>query len=320
MLARHLLRRPAKAGLACAALLSLLNCPAHAQECAMSLAFQQRDGNAVGGSTAVWADKDTASLFFMESLNVNTDGTRRSYSVEDFWGEKNALNNLCNAMSDACSGLASAGLKNRRVATQAAEAAGWPKAQLDGTRLSPAIIPFKDGKPCPPVDGFLVSATALHKPGIADVCDIGNYVDALVTPAIVLPKNPSRTQLSEFAKRNAKVGDLVVAVVPGAAAPVYAVVGDTGPVNELGEGSIALNGKLLGKSSLPVNYLEVRGKGMFAGRGWTVPSAMVLVFPGTRNTADPLMTTDRIDAAANQRFERWGGMARMKSCAAAYAR
>lgn len=109
-------------------------------------------------------------------------------------------------------------------------------------------------------------------------------------------------------------------MVPGASQPVYAVVGDTGPATELGEGSIALNGKLLGKTSAPVSYLEVRGKGEFKGRAWTVPRAIVIVFPGTRDKSDPLMTPDRIDEAAKKRFDDWGGIERMKSCASEYSR
>jgi hypothetical protein len=282
-----------------------------AAECKMNRAFMQPDGNAKHGQTAVWSDEQSSSLLFIESLNVNTDGTRRSYSVEDFWGEKSALNNLCNAMSDACAGLSKEALKTRRITTQKAHADGWPAAQLQQTKISPAIIPFKGGKPCPLVDDFLVSATALHKPHIADVCDISNYVDALTTPAMVIPKK------SEFTKR-AKVGDLVVTMVPGANQPVYAVVGDTGPTRELGEGSIALNGKLLGKTSLPTNYLEVRGKGEFKGRGWTVPQAIVLIFPGTRDVANPFMTPERIDEAAKKRFDEWGGVERLNTCAAQY--
>lgn len=287
---------------------------ASAADCKMARAFMQPDGNAKGGKTAVWADQASSSLLFVESLNVNTDGTRRSYSVEDFWGETVALNNLCNAMSDGCSGLSSDALKARRIATQQAHANGWPADPLRQTKLSAAIIPFKNGKPCPLVDGFLVSATALHAARVGDVCDISNYVDALTTPALVLPKSPS-----EFAKR-AKVGDLVVAMVPGANQPVYAVVGDMGPAGELGEGSIALNGKLLGRTSLPKNYLEVRGKGEFRGRGWTVPRAIVLVLPGTRDAANPFMTPERIDEAAKKHFDTWGGVARLESCAAQYMR
>ena len=287
---------------------------AYSAECKMAQAFMQPDGNAKRGATSVWSDKESSSLLFIESLNVNTDGTRRSYSVEDFWGEKSALNNLCNAMGDACEGLSNDELRKRRIITQKALVDGWPEAQLRQTKISPSIVPFKGGKPCPLVDGFLVSATALHKRQIADVCDISNYVDALITPALVIPKSPS-----EFAKR-AKVGDLVVAMVPGTNQPVHAVVGDTGPARELGEGSIALNGKLLGRTSLPLNYLEVRGRGEFKGRGWTVPQAIVLIFPGTRDVENPLMTPERIDEAAKRHFSTWGGVERLKSCAAQYIR
>lgn len=297
----------------------MVNSSAYASECGMTEAFRQPDGNAKTGLTSVWSDKNTTSLLFVESLNVNTDGTRRSYSVDDFWGEKTALNNLCNAMSDACADLSKNELRNRRIVTQQAASADWPEDQLKKTKISSSIIPFKDGKPCPPVNGYLVSATALHKSAISDVCEISNYVDALVTPALVLPKNPSKKELSQFAKRNAKVGDLVVAMLYGGSQPVYAVVGDTGPATELGEGSIALNGKLLGKASPPVNYLEVRGKGEFKGRAWTAPRTTVIVFPGTRDESNPLMSPDRIDVAAKKRFDDWGGIERMKSCASEYS-
>ncbi|MFD0325386.1 hypothetical protein [Lysobacter gummosus] len=287
--------------------------PARGAQCGMSLSFQQTDGNAHGGRTAVWADPQSASLLFVEALNVNTDGTRRSYRVDDFWGERVALNNLCNAMSDACANLSNAQLRARRIATEQASAAGWPAAQLQATRISSSIIPFRNGKPCPAVDGFLVSATALHAPGMSDACDIGNYVDALLTPALVIPKAPS-----PFAAR-AKVGDLAVTMVPGTNRVVFAVVGDSGPSRQLGEASIALNGKLLGREGLPQNYLEVRGKPPFLGRGWTVSRAAVLIFPGTRDTQQPFMTPERIDAAARARFEQWGGVERLSKCVGDYS-
>lgn len=309
-----------RTAIGCGLLLVVAAAAGHAADCGMAQAFKQPDGNAKTGLTPVWSDREAKALFFIEALNVNTDGTRRSYSVDDFWGEEKALNNLCNAMSDACAGLGKDGLRSRRLLTQKAFAAGWPAELLAQTKISPAIIPFKGGKPCPPVDGFLVSATALHKPNVADVCDIGNYADALVTPALVLPKNPAKNTLSEFAKRHAKVGDLAVALVPGSSAPVFAVVGDTGPARELGEGSVALNGKLLGKSAPPANYQEVRGKGAFKGKAWTVPQAMVLIFPASGDSANPYLTPERIDTAAKKLFEDWGGVARLNACAADYHR
>jgi hypothetical protein len=102
--------------------------------------------------------------------------------------------------------------------------------------------------------------------------------------------------------------------------PVFAVVGDTGPARKLGEGSIALNGKLLGKTSQPVSYLELRGKGAFKGKGWTVPPTLVLIFPGTRNQTEPWMSPERIDPAAQAKFDAWGGLARAQACAEAYVK
>lgn len=301
-----------------APLAMLLSQPSHAVDCGMATAFQQKDGNAKGGLTAVWSDPSGKSLLFIDRLNVNTDGTSRSYNVDDFWGERVALNNLCNAMSDRCAGLDNAGKKARRELTQRAAVQGWPSALLAQTKIASAIIPFKDGKPCPTVNGFLVSGTALHKPQVADACDITNYVDALVTPAIVLPSGPSRSVPSHFARRDAKVGDLAVALLRDAPSPVFAVVGDTGPVGELGEGSVALNGRLLGKAADPLNYYELRGKGIFKGKAWVTPPTVVIIFPGTRNATEPLMTPERIDAAARPLFEEWGGIERANGCIRAY--
>ena len=66
------------------------------------------------------------------------------------------------------------------------------------------------------------------------------------------------------------------------------------------------------------NYNEIRGRGEFAGRGWTVSRALVLIFPGTRDSANPFMTSDRIEQAARMKFEAWGGMTRLKACVREY--
>jgi hypothetical protein len=238
--------------------------------------------------------------------------------VDDFWGESEAFNNLCNAMSDACKGLKEPQLRARRVLTQTAAANGWPKQDLALTKIAKSIIPFKDGKPCPAKDGYLISATSLLNPEVKDACNIERYVDALVTPALVLPKPPKGQTLSRFGKLDAAIGDLVVAMVPGASKPVFAVVGDHGPADALGEASIALNGKLLEKTGLPANYREIRGRGEYQGQAWTVPKAVVLIFPGTRDKQKPYLTPERIDADASARFEKWGGIERMNACAKQY--
>ncbi|MEO8314207.1 MAG: hypothetical protein ABI645_05375 [Pseudomonadota bacterium] len=276
--------------------------------CDMVFAFWQQDKDHPGGRTAVWADK-AANLMFIEKLNVNTDGTRRSYAVDDFWGESRALNNLCNAMSDACADLSKDQLRERRLLTQAAAKAGWPEGQLQATRLSPAIIPMPSGKPCPEVDGYLVSATALHAAKIVDVCNLDNYVDALKVPAVVIPKD-TKASPSKFKMRGVRVGDLVTGMRIDQETPVMAVVGDSGPVDSLGEASIALNGQLLGKQSPPETYKQVKT--------WVVPPTLVLFYAGTRDTQNPYLTIERIDKAAGERFAAWGGVVRAQACVMAY--
>jgi len=291
--------------------------------CDMAVAFAQPD-QAGNTTTAVWQDVDRSALLFADTMNVNTDGTRRSYSVSDFWGEAlegGAINNLCNAMSDGCSGLATeAEKRGRRLLTQEARAKGWPADLVRASKISSSIIPFKNGKPCPEVDGFLVSATALHKVRVTDPCDIQNYVDALTVSAIVLPKRAVKTQPTPFQARGTDIGDLAVVLSGDGKVVKYAVVGDSGPSNELGEISVALAGSLLGKTAPPVNYREIRGKSPFQGKGWTVGKTYTLVFPKTKNVDDPFLTQDRIDAAAKIAFDRWGGLGRLRACAQIYKR
>ena len=190
--------------------------------------------------------------------------------------------------------------------TQKARVDGWPADELRATQISPDIIPFFEGKPCLEVDGYLVSSTALENRGVPNVCDPSRYVDAMKTPALVVPGGASG-----FSGKGVKIGDLVVAVKPGSQQPVYALVGDTGPAGKLGEGSIALAGKLLGKTAEPKNYKEIKNS-------WQVPKALILVFPGTRHVNDPYSMITELDTAGRAAFLNWGGMERIKACAADY--
>jgi hypothetical protein len=298
----------------------------HAQAkpaCDLLPAFDQPNANVPGKQTQVHKTADGKALVFVSGLHTNTDGAVRSYKVSDFWGEKDALNNLCNAMTDACEGLTTEQqMRNRREVTQAAEKAGWPADQLKATKISPAIIAFNtDGKPCTNANGFLVSATSLKNSAITDICSHDRYIDALKVSAIVLPKdpidpaNPAKRIPSGFSTLNAKQGDLVAVWKPGQSTVHFAVVGDHGPANKLGEASIALNGRLLGKTSEPVNYRELRGKAPFVGKAWGVNRAVTVVFANTRDSALAYTSQDRIDAAAKPLFEAFGGLERLKACA-----
>lgn len=284
-------------------------------DCGLTQRTSQTNLNVRAGATPIWSDKDSSFVFFQTGLHTNTDGTSRSYSVDDFWGEHTALNNLCNAMSDACAGLNAEGLKGRRIETQRQQAADWP--DVTKTRISPQIIAFrKSGKPCLPVNGYLISATALHK-RTHEACAQDAYVDALKVPALVLPGRSKDGRPTTFQVKGVEVGDLVVAVGPSKQV-IYGVVGDTGPATKLGEASIAMNGLLLGKTQPPVNYQQIRGRGQFRGQGWDVPQASILILSGTRNSDRPFLTETEIETAVKTRFEQFGGQERLDACSNQY--
>lgn len=305
--------------------ISMLGNPAHSApaQCGMAISFAQPDEEG-SRKTSVWQDAGLKALLFADSMKINTDGTRRSYSVDDFWGERRALNNVCNASKDRCASLSAPKnkaererlLRGRRLLVQDAKAREWPIELMAATKIDPKIIPFKNNKPCPEVDGFLVSSTALQKPVIGDVCDITNYVDSLQVNAIVLPQGPrvnNVRQKSKFQVRGAEVGDLVAVMSGDGSVLAYAVVGDSGPPAELGEVSLALAARLLRKTSLPKNYKEVKAE-------WAPGKTIVVIFPKTRNQANPYLTQDRIDADASLALQNWGGADRIMSCAVHYVR
>ncbi|WP_230167589.1 hypothetical protein [Roseomonas sp. CECT 9278] len=288
----------------------------------MRLAFTATDANTATGREPVWGQSQNPAagpLIFGARLNVNTDGTRRSYSVDDPGGRIFALNNVCNAMAGYCQGLSASALAERFRVLRQARDEGWPANLLAQSRLSASVIPRRsDGRVCPEIEQggrrYLVSSTALADPRAGDTCSIDRYVDALAVPALVLQGGSNG-----FTQRGVRVGDAVVAWRPGLTAPVFAVAGDTGPTDRLGEGSIALNGALLRRTGEPANYLQVRSE-------YVVPRAHVLVFPGTRDSARPRITRDRVEAAARDAFVSWGGgsearaFARLQGCVAAMER
>ena len=82
-------------------------------------------------------------------------------------------------------------------------------------------------------------------------CEINDQINPLVIPALVLVGG--RNVVKDF---GAKVGDLLVAYNPRTRLFSAAIIGDTGPADNLGEGSILLNMKLTGATSPPTNKAE----------------------------------------------------------------
>lgn len=176
------------------------------------------------------------------------------------------------------------------------------------------IIPKdRDGYPCRyqaadgPRNGYFISSTTLEantRPR-ADGCAPSRYLDAEVVPFVVLPKGG-------FGK--VRIGD--IAIVQFKNRVVYAIVGDAGPATKLGEGSIGLNARLLGKFGEP--FLNMKAT-------WTLDidsggHVSILVLGNTHDKLNGNYSPHNIESVARQELSRWSGpgdpLARFEACRA----
>jgi hypothetical protein len=253
-------------------------------------------------------------LLFITSLKVNTDGTKISYHQDDVTGRRCAsdpsatpcsINNIRNAYRD----------HNRPVSDfTAVRDAGFP-TQKTWQVLSGDIIEKNAStqKPCITPDGYLVSMTAdvAVNGGFNRVgdCDQSKWIDALSMPAVVLPKGTNATP-SQFNARGVGKRSLVVAFSRSATSrTVYGIVGDFGPVKEIGEANIAMNRKLNGlvDSDQPKHRQDAIDR-FQAGR------SAILLFPGSGFVLARPISSDRIAEAGTSALERFGGAQKLYGC------
>jgi hypothetical protein len=227
---------------------------------------------------------------FNAPLAINTDGAPNSYHPEDILGETLAINRMRNGIV-----IRKGEIKLPCRPTNCAEydrlfslwrAAGFQPPEnvlgLEDVRISwqSVMAATPAGRPCVfgtgSYQGYFGSLTAL-KNGLsnsaAGECEANNQLDLRVVPAIVL-RGASANPLHSFGTR---VGDLALAINPATGVIVPSIVGDSGDADRIGEGSIALNMKLLGRRSLPRNYIEALALD-------TGSSSMIIAtFPSTKS-------------------------------------
>jgi hypothetical protein len=166
--------------------------------------------------------------------------------------------------------------------------AGAP-GSWEGLAKGPDGEPIVQG-PDDPFPGYYVSATALSdrsKP----YNDPTRYVDASKIPYIVLP--------GSFARQiGARPGDFAVVLNQRNAKSSYAIFGDVGPSDRIGEGSVAL-----------AENLGIRSD---ARNGGTRRGILYLVFPGSGNGRP--RTIEEINAEAQKLLESWGGNPQLTAC------
>ena len=200
-------------------------------------------------------------IFFRTSLRVNTDGAPNSYHPQDLTGSVRAINNICNGISVRRNGATLDCARARQVFAQFRdnnfrEPAGyrinWQNVIAPTTTAGGRTVPcvFRSGE----FAGYFGSLTSLKNDlagANAGECGHRNQLDQRIIPAFVLPGG--NNVVRDF---GAAVGDLLVAVNPRNNVVSVAVIGDTGPANKLGEGSVGLNMALLGRTEQPRTYRE----------------------------------------------------------------
>jgi hypothetical protein len=204
-------------------------------------------------------------VLFQTTLRVNTDGAPLSYHPQDPRGKAQALNNVCNAIT-----VKKDKSNDNLCFTGFSEAIGifekWRDSNYktipEGSNITwqNVLVPvqvegisvpcvFKTG----PHKGYFGSLTALKNDVSGDKgdCEFKNQIDPLTVPALVLLGG--KNVVKDY---GVKVGDLLVAFNPETKIVTSGIIGDTGPKENLGEGSIRLNMKLLNKTTPPTNKLE----------------------------------------------------------------
>jgi hypothetical protein len=203
-------------------------------------------------------------VLFKSKLRINTDGSPNSYHPFDLPGHVKAINSICNAISvrsvatgkkQPCATVIKVfeQFRDNNWTVPSGYKITWNKviaARNEGGRKVPCVFQTGEHK------GYFGSLTSLKNDlpeGEQGECQANNQLDQRFIPALVLAggANPVR----EF---GARVGDLLVAFNPRTNVASTAIIGDTGPEDNLGEGSVALNMALLGVSRQPTNYTEAK--------------------------------------------------------------
>jgi hypothetical protein len=228
----------------------------------------------------LYRDPETkAYLFSTDWTSLDADGAPTAYHPDD--------------IGKSC-GATGAGL-------DCPSNSGYPKSDWWPSVLAadPANPKKAYVQPSGPNKGYFVSKTALQDPDNETEIDPKRYVDSRSVPYIVFPDPFSRLSGS------GALGDLGVAYHIDTKAWTPFVVGDIGPDQPLGAGSIALFEALSGVAPNPRD-----GSGIAPGK------TMYLVFPGSVDRRSKLwpISNQEIRAGAEELLAQVGGMSIFEGC------
>lgn len=229
-------------------------------------------------------------------MQVNTDGAPDSYHPDDI-----GITHICNGVSlgRSCTWKPNCLPDFRQAKVERFR--GPTKicffAMVTDSQGVPIIQGDADPKP-----GYFVSTTALHQPG-ENLRTPQAQLDSNTTPFAVIPGTWERS-----GKPGPKLGDFGVAYRRSNGKSAFFVVGDTGPRNKLGEGSIALH-QALGNDPFMMRFGVRRARKGIGGR-----DVVYLLFPGSAQPGQKLDAAV-IDRLAGTQLQTFGGIERLKECA-----
>ncbi|KPV57247.1 hypothetical protein QJ48_23235 [Paenibacillus sp. A3] len=218
----------------------------------------------------------------IEYMTFHDSGLQANIKTWKAAGKKGTAFFFVSKMSVTAAGAAKAFHRNNELAFDFLNKAGsegyWWGLVTDSSG-NPLVQGSND-----PAPGYYISKTVLSdctKP----VSDPTRYLDATVIPYIALP---ARQMMG------AKIGDLCMVMNTMNNKIGYAIVGDAGPDDSLGIGSIAL-AAMLGIPSSPKS-------------GGVEDGILYLVFAQSGENICSPKTPRQITEQAQQLFEQWGGM------------
>lgn len=264
-----------------------------AAEC--TLTPRQTFPHAEIGAIKVLQDPASKAIAFASQMQVNTDGAPDSYHPDDI-----GITHICNGISigSACTWKAQCLPEYRQARAQGFK--GPQKICFFGMAADEHGVPLIQGEN-DPRPGYFVSTTALKQPG-RDVRTPQAQLDSNAVPFAVIPGRWNKT-----GQPGPRLGDFGVAWRRSSDKLAYFVVGDTGPNNKLGEGSVALH-QALGNDPFQMRYGVRRARKGIGGR-----DVVYLMFPASAQPGESIDAAS-IERHAQPLLERFGGIERLREC------
>ena len=184
--------------------------------------------------------------------------------------------------------------------------------------FDPAIIKFKGSSPCRfsggPSRGNFIAETALRS-NVKDNsdCDASFYMDSLAVPFVVLP---------DHIFTGIDIGDIAVALIKQGDKDrvVFAVVGDRGPWNAIGEASVAFLRQIFTNKDPPINASMADDFEANVGASGIQEISMLFIGGSGKKLAKTRdYSIASVNAAGQAALDAWAGKgagpARLRACA-----